>query len=66
MNSKNTAIRAENISKRYRIGLKEEMHDSFAGAIFDFVRRPLSNFRKYRSMYKFDDNNSDLCNEVLV
>jgi len=59
MSNKDIAIRVENISKRYRIGLKKEMHDSFAGAIFDFIKRPLSNYRKYRSLYKFDDSNSD-------
>jgi lipopolysaccharide transport system ATP-binding protein len=29
------------------------MHDSFAGAIFGFIRKPLENYRKYRSLYKF-------------
>jgi len=70
MNNKNIAIKVENISKLYRIGLKEDMHDSFAGAIFGFIRKPLENYRKYRSLYKFaeidvdqsdnPDNNSDI------
>jgi lipopolysaccharide transport system ATP-binding protein len=55
MNSNNIAIRVEDISKRYRIGLKEQVHDSLGGAIFDFIRSPLKNYRKYRSLYKFDD-----------
>ena len=57
MNSKDIAIKVENISKIYRIGLKENMHDSMGSAIFDFIRSPLKNYRKYRSLYKFDDIN---------
>ncbi len=55
MESNNTAIRIEKISKCYRIGLKEEMHDTFAKSIANFVKSPLKNFRKYRSLYRFDD-----------
>lgn len=53
------AIKVENISKRYRIGVKKEMHDSIGGAIFSFIKSPLKNYRKYRSLYKFDDINPD-------
>jgi lipopolysaccharide transport system ATP-binding protein len=55
MNSDNIAIKIEDISKRYRIGLKEQVHDSLGGAIIDFIKNPLKNYRKYRSLYKFDD-----------
>jgi lipopolysaccharide transport system ATP-binding protein len=57
MNSEDIAIKVENVSKRYRIGLKEEMHDSFGGAILDFIKSPIKNYRKYRSLYTFDDIN---------
>lgn len=57
MSSKDIAIKAENLSKVYRIGLKEEMHDSFARTVLEFLRSPLRNYRKYRSLYKFDDIN---------
>lgn len=53
----NTAIRVENISKCYRIGLKEKIHDTFGGALIDFIKSPLKNYRKYRSLCKFDDIN---------
>ena len=33
-------IRVENLANRYRIGRKEELHDTFGGAAVDFVRRP--------------------------
>lgn len=55
MNSKDIAIKAENISKCYRIGLKENMHDSVGAAILGFLRSPLKNFRKHSSLYKFGD-----------
>ena len=70
MSSNDIAIKVENISKCYRIGLKEEIHESFASAIFDFIKKPLKNYRKYRSLYRFGDiepdkssnanNNSDI------
>jgi lipopolysaccharide transport system ATP-binding protein len=55
MSSKDIAIKVEGISKRYRIGLKEQVHDSLCGAIIDFIKNPFKNYRKYRSLYKFDD-----------
>jgi len=59
MISNNIAIKVENISKRYRIGLKEDMYDTAGMAIFDFIKRPLKNYRKYRSLYRFNDSNPD-------
>ena len=59
MSSNNIAIKVENISKIYRIGMKEEMHENFAGALFDFIKSPLKNYRKYRSFYKFNDIDHD-------
>ena len=55
MNNKDIAIKVENISKLYRIGLKEAIRDSFASTIFSFIKSPFTNYRKYRSLYKFDD-----------
>lgn len=53
------AIKVKKISKRYRIGLKEELHDSFGGAVIDFIKSPIENYRKYRALYKFDDLESN-------
>lgn len=55
MFDENVAIEVNNISKIYRIGTKDEMQENLAQAIFDFIKNPLKNFRKYRSLYKFDD-----------
>lgn len=55
MNSDDTAITVENLAKCYRIGSKEELHDSFARTIIEFIKSPWKNYRKYRSLYKFED-----------
>ncbi len=59
MNSEKNVIKVEGLHKRYRIGLKEEMHDSFLGATLNFFKSPLKNYRKYRSLYRFDDIKPD-------
>jgi lipopolysaccharide transport system ATP-binding protein len=55
MSASDIAVSAEGLSKVYRIGLKDQAHDSLAGALIDFVRSPVRNYRKYRSLYRFDD-----------
>ena len=55
MSNNNLAITVENIYKIYRIGVKEKVHDSIGGALFDFIKSPLNNYKKYRSFYRFDD-----------
>ena len=52
----NIAIKVENLSKRYRIGLKEEMHDTMVEAITDFVKRPLKNLQRLRRLSNFNEN----------
>lgn len=51
-----TAIKVESLSKRYRIGLKEELHDTFSGAIASWAKSPISNFRRLRKLSRFDEN----------
>jgi len=55
MSDTEKAIQAENLAKCYRIGMKEKMPDSIASAVFGFLTNPFRNFRKYRSLYRFDD-----------
>ena len=50
------AIKVENLSKRYRIGMKEELHDTFVGSLVSWVKSPLSNFRQVQELSKFDKN----------
>jgi hypothetical protein len=49
------AIKVEKLSKRYRIGLAEEMHDTFAGALTHTLTRPIRNLRRLRRLTTFDD-----------
>jgi lipopolysaccharide transport system ATP-binding protein len=53
---KDTAIEFKNLSKRYRIGLKQEMQDSFMVTALNLIKSPLKNYRYYKSLYVFDDS----------
>ena len=53
------AINAEHLSKRYRIGQKEAMHDHFGTAVIEFIKTPIKNYRKYRSLYRFGESESE-------
>jgi lipopolysaccharide transport system ATP-binding protein len=62
MESQEVAIKVDHISKIYRIGLKEEISDNLLKASLKFLKSPLSNYLKYRSLYKFkelDTENAD-------
>jgi len=66
MNNKGIAMKVENISKCYRIGLKENIHDTVTRSILEFIKSPLKNYRKYRSLYKFDDIFNFHCDAFVV
>lgn len=53
------AIRVKNLSKRYRIGLKEEIQDTFVGAMTAWLKSPLANFRRLRKLSSFSENGHD-------
>ena len=59
MNSNTIAINVDNISKCYRLGLEDEIADTFGATVINFLKSPLKNYRKYRSLYKFDDVTPD-------
>jgi lipopolysaccharide transport system ATP-binding protein len=59
MNDHSVAIKVDNITKCFRIGVKEQTHDTLGVSAWNFLKRPLVNFRKYRSLYTFDDVNPD-------
>lgn len=52
-----TIIKVDNLGKRYRIGLQEEIHDSLMGKLTSWVLSPLTNFRRVQKLSKF--NNDD-------
>jgi lipopolysaccharide transport system ATP-binding protein len=55
MLDKSLAVKVENLSKIYRIGTKDEIQDNLAQTVFEFLKNPLKNYRKYRSLYDFND-----------
>ena len=52
------AIDVQNVSKRYRIGEKQTdfTKDHLASAFLRTLKAPVDNFRKYRSLYRFKDD----------
>lgn len=48
-------IRVENLAKRYRIGLKDEISDTLVGAITSFIRRPLKNLKNLSRLTQFHE-----------
>ncbi len=54
-----TSIRVENLSKRYRIGLKENRQETFVGTITNWLKAPMANLRQLRQLNTFDDDNHD-------
>ena len=57
------AIKVENLSKRYRIGLKEKTNDTFSGALGSILKSPFENIKKLKKLTKFDDENS--CDDII-
>lgn len=53
---KDIAIKVENLSKRYRIGLKEELHETFVGVLTSWVKYPLSNLKRLKELSKFNED----------
>ena len=50
------AIQVENLSRRYRIGRKEDTHETLSGAVVDLLTRPVKNFRRLRQLSRFSEN----------
>ena len=52
-------IQVNKISKRYRIGLEQQVPDTFVEAISEWVSRPIKNYRRLRKLTQFENKNSD-------
>jgi lipopolysaccharide transport system ATP-binding protein len=64
------AIEVDRLGKRYRIGLKQKKHDTFAGAMADYLLKPLKNYREYRRLYRFGregtaENGRDASQDII-
>jgi lipopolysaccharide transport system ATP-binding protein len=55
MTEKDIAVKVESLSKVYRIGVKEQSQDNLAQAAWGLLKSPIRNYKKYRSLYRFDD-----------
>ena len=50
------AIQVNNLGKRFRIGAKEERHDTLAAAVASWLTSPVRNYRRLRSLAKFSES----------
>jgi lipopolysaccharide transport system ATP-binding protein len=55
----NTAIKVENLSKRYRIGFEKQARDTLAEVISDWISQPIRNFRRLRNLTQFELDNQE-------
>lgn len=49
------AIRVSNVSKKYRIGVKEDSADTLGGKLIKILKSPLQNYRKLKSLSQFSE-----------
>ena len=49
------AIRVERLGKAYRIGLKEQQHETMLGTLAACLKSPFRNFRDVRNLGRFED-----------
>lgn len=49
----NTVIKVQNLSKRYRLGLKEKQAETLVGQIRDLIKSPWQNLKRLREMNLF-------------
>ena len=49
------AIKVESLSKRYRIGLKDENKDTFVGAMGSIMKSPIDNLKRLKKLTTFND-----------
>lgn len=55
-NMSQPAVNVENLSKIYRVwGPDQDAPENLAGAAWSFLKSPLKNYRKYKSLYDFSD-----------
>lgn len=53
------AISVQSLSKRYRLGLKEKVPDTFVGALTSWLKSPLANYRQLHKLSDFRDDPLD-------
>jgi lipopolysaccharide transport system ATP-binding protein len=56
---KDIAIKVENLSKRYRIGLKEKTKDTLFGALGSILKSPFQNLKRINKLTSFNENKNE-------
>ena len=46
-------IQVENLSKLYRLGLREEIHNTLAANMWSWIKAPVRNYKRLRSLNTF-------------
>lgn len=59
MSANTIAIKVDNVSKVYRLGAREETEDSLLKSLIETIKSPVTNYKKYRSLYNFSDLDFD-------
>lgn len=54
-----SVIKVQNVSKRYRLGLKEKTSDSIGGALANLLNAPIENFKRLRGLSKFNQTEDE-------
>lgn len=62
----NPIVKINNLSKRYRIGAKEQGYKTFREAIVEGITTPVRNLAKLRKLTKFRDRQSLNCEEDVI
>ena len=55
-----SVIKVSNLSKRYRLGLKEKQSETLIGQIGDLIKSPLHNLKRLREMNRFGDDDKSV------
>ncbi len=50
------SIQVNEISKRYRIGLEQQVPSTFVEAISGWISRPIKNYRRLRKLTQFENS----------
>tara|TARA_B100000287_G_scaffold435311_1_gene502997 strand:+ start:3515 stop:4822 length:1308 start_codon:yes stop_codon:yes gene_type:complete len=59
------AINSLAVSKRYRIGVKEKSYDTFLGKILSYIKAPIENFKKLKSLSSFKENDNSNSSDII-
>jgi lipopolysaccharide transport system ATP-binding protein len=54
-----TVLKVDNISKAYRIGLKDQQHDTLGAALVSWIKTPLHNFKRVKDLSRIDVNKNE-------